>query len=1061
MLTLTFCACMAQGTGSISGNVTSTAGGPMPSVTVTLTNVTSGVTITAVTDSGGVYHFANLPSGTYHMNVSSPQLNGTPLEDIVLDAAKPKTVNVTVQNTPGANAGAPVTASVQIEEATPSLDTTTPQITSPYNTQMVQYLAEPNYLSQTGLAFGAYNLSLLSAGVTTNSGVPGVRGPVVGGQQPISNNFYVDGIDNNNRLLPGPLAYVSPDATTEFVAFQNQQPPEYGHTLGGQFNTYIRSGTNQFHGALYDYLQNQNLDAVDQTVARQGYPGGIPRYDQNRLGGNLGFPIIHNKLFFFGDFEYIPLGFDAIPGTPVYAPTAAGYTTLSGLSGVSTTNLGVLQQYVGTSANGTTYTTVNGVQVPLGIASIAPRAYQNQYNGVGSLDWKISNSDDLQARYVQNTMEANTEGSQLPSFFAPLWDRALTSTISEYHNFSPVLVSEIRLGYTRYDQRVSNNGVTFPGENIFPNITIENDLNAQIGPGTLTSASYNNYTWALNTTWTLGHHVIKFGVDDRRYIGPMGVNNLGIGSYVYSSLQGFLLNQSPDVFGARNFGASTFSGNNFDLYQYVNDSWQVSSNFNINLGLKYAYVSIPKALTYSNDLTGIPGVLNFSEPNTQKTNFAPIVGIAYAPGFVKNTVFRAGYEMNYDTTYEMNQSSVYAPGLASTSFFGPGSTGFFGPAGGAFSTPTAAAISTSTPFQQRVPYSMNWNAGIQTQLKSFVLGIRYLGVKSIHLPVESILNATPRVSAAQNLPLYYSQPSQTTLDSLTTSLASLESIPNNPYASSGFTSPILSTQPQGFSWYNGLQVQATQRFTAGFHAQLAYTYSHLIDNLSGPTLGGIGLFGNANFLAPVGSSIYDHRQRGVATLLWDTAGIGKDAPNWFRDVIANVVISGTYNYESPSPILVQSGYDSSLTGLAGTGGVVINPNATSFGTGSGVTPLTNTAGQVVAYMANNPNAQYIAGAPGLSTSALRSTLNLNPINNFDAAVYKRFALRDRFSFEVHGEAYNLINHPQYTAADLVGIGSGSSSLANFANPGSPAFGNPSMAFASHARTLQVGLRLLW
>jgi hypothetical protein len=149
-----------------------------------------------------------------------------------------------------------------------------------------------------------------------------------------------------------------------------------------------------------------------------------------------------------------------------------------------------------------------------------------------------------------------------------------------------------------------------------------------------------------------------------------------------------------------------------------------------------------------------------------------------------------------------------------------------------------------------------------------------------------------------------------------------------------------------------------------------------------------------------------------------------------------------------------------LTGAAGVGGVIVNPNGTA-GVGSGVTPLRNSSGQVVAYLANNPNAQYIAGAPGLLTSSARNGFGLNPINNFDAAVFKRFALRDRFSFEVHGEAYNGLNHAQYTAADIFSIGSGMNTMRSFLTPGSPAFGDPSMAFASHARTLQVGLRLLW
>lgn len=1075
VLLLLLCTAFAQNTGSIGGNVTLSTGGPLANATVNLENLTTGVRQTVMTDSSGTYRFDNLPGGRYRMSVSTAQLAGAPSEDITVDVTRPKTVNVTVQATANATAPAPVTSSVQIEEATPSLDTTTPQITNPFNTRSIQYAPAPNYLSQTGAAYGAYNLALQPAGVATNGGIGIARGPVVGGQQPISNNFYIEGVDNNNRAIPGPLVYVSPDATTEFVSFQNQHPTDFGHTLGGQFNTIIRTGTNQFHGALYDYMQNRNLNAVDQTFARQGITD-LPRYDQNRLGGNLGFPIIANKLFFFGDFEFIPLGFDAVPSNPLYAPTAAGYATLSGLSGVSQTNLGVLQQFVGTAQNGTQFTTINGRQIPIGIVPLRAHQYQNQYNGVGSLDWNISNSDQVRARFVGNTIHANNDGATLPAFFQPLSDRAMMASVAEYHNFSPVVVSEIRLGYTRFDQSIHNNGIAFPGLNLFPNIQIQNDLNAQFGPGNSVPSAMNTYNLAFNTSWNLGRHTIKGGFDGRQYIGPLTATNLGIGSYAYSNLSGFLLNQTPDVFGVRTFGAQNVPGNFYDLYGYLSDSWQASPNFNVTLGVKYTYASIPKAMQWQslNSIASVPGVLTFHEPDTQKYNFAPIVGLAWAPGFVKNTVFRSGFSMNYDSTYAMNGLPSFPPGVVSTQFVPTYGVfpGFFGPAGAASSTPVnvftpgvtasqARAGTTSFIPDQRLPYSMQWDASIQTQVfHRLVLEARYLGVKSVRLPIETTLNSASRVTAAQNLPLFYTQPSQTALNAMTTTLASLAATPNNAFASAGFTSPILSVQPQGWSWYNGLQLQATQRFTGGFQAQLSYTWSHLIDNMTGPTYGGFGVLSNASFLAAKGNSIYDHRQRGLATLMWDAGGVGKNGPNWMRDVLANVVVSGTYTYETPAAAFIQSGYDSRLTGGLGVGGVVVNPNGVA-GTGSGVTPLRNNSGQVVGYLATNPNAQFVAGAPGLLTSNARNMFTLNPINNFDTAVFKRFAFRDRFSFEIHGEAYNVLNHPQYTAADIFSIGNGTGGMRNFLTPGSASFGDPTQAFASHARLLQVGLRLLW
>src|SRR6185312_8002543 len=115
----------------------------------------------------------------------------------------------------------------------------------------------------------------------------------------------------------------------------------------------VKSGTNSFHGLAYEYLKNRNLDAIDATVARGFGPGETPknpRFDNNRFGGNLGGPILKNKAFFFVNYEYNPIGQAFPPAGEVFSPTASGYTTLSGISGVSATNLGVLKQFVAPAA---------------------------------------------------------------------------------------------------------------------------------------------------------------------------------------------------------------------------------------------------------------------------------------------------------------------------------------------------------------------------------------------------------------------------------------------------------------------------------------------------------------------------------------------------------------------------------------------------------------------------------------------------------------------------------------------------------------------------------------
>jgi hypothetical protein len=356
---------------------------------------------------------------------------------------------------------------------------------------------------------------------------------------------------------------------------------------------------------------------------------------------------------------------------------------------------------------------------------------------------------------------------------------------------------------------------------------------------------------------------------------------------------------------------------------------------------------------------------------------------------------------------------------------------------------------------------MQWNANLQHTFGRLLLDMGYLGVHARDLPVQSVLNRTARVTATQNLPLFYNAPTQAQLDALPFTLAGLMSMSNNPLASAGFTSPIYSMVPAGKSNYDGLLVRGTQRFSGGLQIQASYTWSHLIDNMSGPNLVGNSSLGWMDYQTTRHSSIYDHRHTASLTALWDVGGIGANRPNWFRDIVANMVVSGVYTYQSGAPLFLISGLDAGLAGgFNGNSGVIFNANGTP-GLGSTVTPLTNSAGQVVAYQAINPNAQFIRAAPGLFTGAGPNSLVMNPINDFDASLTKRFAVRDKISIEFRGDAMNVLNHPQFTPGNTSQLGLGSTASYNFLIPGNALFGDLTQAFSAHPRVIQAGVRILF
>jgi hypothetical protein len=378
--------------GDLSGVVSDPSGATVAGAAISTTNVSTGVKSETTSDANGGYHFANLAIGTYTLAVTANGFTPQTINGLVvsLNRATTQNVSLAIEN---------AQTTVTVTDAASTLDTTSAQITNTYAERLTADLPS----ASTGQ--GVINLSLLSAGVATGGGVGAGEGPSVGGQRPRNNNFTIEGIDNNSKAVTGPLVYVPNDAVQEFTLLQNMFQAEFGHSSGGQFNTNVKSGGNSFHGALYEYLNNRKLNAIDQVFQNQGITEN-PRYDENRFGGNFGGPIRKNKLFFFGDWEYNPSG--SVSASGVSAPTAEGLATLSSLPGISQTNLKIFQQYMPLAPKadqGTIdYTIPSGgkVTIPIGTADLAGPAFENWNYAVASIDYNASDKDQIRGRFIYN-----------------------------------------------------------------------------------------------------------------------------------------------------------------------------------------------------------------------------------------------------------------------------------------------------------------------------------------------------------------------------------------------------------------------------------------------------------------------------------------------------------------------------------------------------------------------------------------------------------------------------------------------------------------------------------
>lgn len=1077
--------------GDLIGVVADPSGAVVSGAHVEVTNSGTGQKSSVDTNASGQYHFVNLPVGRYSIQASGNGLSGT-VVSIDVQLNKTATANVAVA------AGAQSTT-VEVTGTTTTIDTTTAQIQSSFEPKQMQDLPVASLGPN-----GVLNLSLLNAGVATSGGIGAGTGPSVSGQRPRNNNYTVEGVDNNSKAVTGPMMAIPNDAVENFTVLQNQFTPEFGHSSGAQFNQIVRSGTNQFHGRLYEYMENRNLNGQDSFTALSQRAQGISPFnapfDNNRFGGQIGGPIIKDKLFFFTNQEYNPVH-QAI-STSACAPTAAGYELLQGQASggqINANNFAAVQKFLPAAlvqANASNpndpclisqqpFAVVNGANIPVGGIGFTGSTFNNTFTSTNAIDWNISDRDQLRFRYIYGHNSLLDTGAQLPAFWAGSPTRNHVFTLSEYHSFSSTVSNELRLGFNRLYTDLPTPSLAFSGLGEFPNLTIDelNSVNVGPDPSAPQYVIQNTYQLTDNITWSKGKHNFKFGFEGRKYIAPSHFIQRERGDYDWNTLQDYLTDVAPTDFGERSTGNANYSADQYALYGYANDEWRVNQHLTLNLGLRYEFTSVPAALANQalNAGASLPGLISFNAPAAQKTNFAPRVGFAYSPGSSGNTSIRGGFGIAYDVLYDNIGSTSLPPQLtgtcdvgnaqSSTCFYS--NTGFLANGGLPQTGATPAfptvldqreATSAYVPNQQ-LPYTVTWNFGVEHVFaKNYIAEVRYVGTHGVHLPMQEQLNRQNRVTSSDFLPTYLAAPSQAQLDGLTTTLDSLKSgsvyVP--AYANAGFDGNIITAfMPYGHSMYHGLQTQVTRNFVNGLQLQAAWTWSHALDNSTADFFTTVLTprrpqdFQNVD--GDYGTSALDRRHRLTVSAIYDLPFL-KHSSSWAaRNVLSNWELAPTYTFQSPEYATVQSAVDSNLNGDPWGDRAILNSSGVG-GTGSGVTPLTNSAGAVVAYLADNPTAQYIAAGPGAWTTAGRNTLALPHTNNWDVGLVKRLVFAERYAFEFQAQALNLFNHSQFVPGSLnqiTSIGFSAGNVRDFLTPGKASFNQPNLVFSQNPRVLTL------
>jgi len=1102
--------------GDLVGTIFDKTGAVVPNAAVEAVNAETGVRFSAQANEAGEYRFNNLPVGVYNVSASAANFAKTTVNAFRVELNKTSTLPITLE-VKGA------VTSIEVSGAAVALDTTTATLANTFDTQLTSTLPSATVGS------GVLNLSLLGSGVASSGGVGAGSGPSIGGQRPRNNNFTIEGVDNNSKSVTGPLVGVPNDAVAELSILQNQYSPEFGHSSGGQFNTIIKSGTNSFHGGAYLYSQNRNFNAVDVSLKNQGIFSN-PRYDNNRMGGDVGGPIFKNKLFFFGDLEYDPVGQASVSASALCSPTSGGYTQLASIvatDSYNATNLGILQKYSAAAPTAGNCPSVNlfdpkgnandpsvvnlskGIipspacpqfhcifiqdpsvaygfsGVDVGANAVQAPNFVNNWAVLGSIDYDISTSDQLRGRYIYNRAVGIDATPNLPAFFLPAPTKNHLVTINEYHTFRPNLTNEFRVGYNRFTNVTNTGNFQFGGLDSFPNLEFF-DINLQVGPDPNGPqfTIQNLYQMSDAITWTKGHHTFKAGVEGRKYISPQSFTQRSRGDYDYTTLDLYIRDITPDFLAERSLGDPVYYGDQSAIYWFANDEWRIRTNLTVNLGLRYEYSTIPVGERQQslNQAASVPGLIDFSEPRAATNNWGPRVGIAYSPGTSGRTSIRAGFGISYDVLYDnigilslppQLSGTVDCPGLpvcpADGTFLKSG--GIPPTSGGIVTFPTLAdqiaATSNHVVVDQKDPKSIQWTLGAQhTFWKDYTVEVRYLGTRGIHLNTQERINRQPKTTSSFFLPTYVTAPSQAALDALPVTLTQINAqsslVP--AYAAAGFTTSLVQFTPNGDSIYHGLATQVTKRMNHGLQFVGSYTYSHTIDNSTADFFTTVLTPRRTqdfqNLGADRSNSALDRRHRFTMAVLYDLPYFQHS--NWaVKNIVGNWELAPVYTYQTPEWATVESNRDVNRNGDAAGDRTIFNA-AGKTGTGTDVTALKNTGGAIVAYLANDPTAQYIRGVLGSLPNVGRNTLATRPINDFDVTAVKRFSLTERYKIEFSANAFNVLNHPQFVPGslnDIASIGYTGTGVSSYLTPGNTKFNHPEETFASNARSLQLGLKV--
>jgi len=1048
----------AVSTAQIGGVVQDSTGLAVPGAEIKVTQTDTGAARTATSNADGSYVLPSLPVGPYTLEVKKQGFTTYVQTGIVLQVASNPAIPVTLK------VGA-VTEQVQVEANAALVETQSTGIGQVIDSQRVLDL--PLVGRQVSdlvvLSGGAVN-----AGTTTtnNRGVyPNVTSFSIAGGLAGGNMFLLDGAFHSDVYALSALPLPFPDALQEFKVETSSLPAQYGYHSGGAINAVTKSGTNQWHGSLFEFLRNYDLNA------RSFFSSTRDGLKRNQWGGTIGGPIKKNKLFFFAGFQGTntrQTPSDTLAFVPTQAMLSGDFTVYASTAcqpkAVSLKGLFVGNKLPAGSISPQALAIAKLLPPPTntcGLTNFGIPTQSDESFGVGKVDYQFSQTHSLFVRYLgtqynqaspyavsKNVLSTTTPGAS---------DLLQSMTLGDTYVLGANVVNSLRATYNRTaNQKIASQFFSAQdvGINIFQylpkytSITMTGGFNT--GGTTGGSSSYATVSTQLadDVAITRGSHQMAFGANLVAWQSNSNANTFtsGIlnitGSATGLALADFVSGQITSFTqGAPN---KTYP-EEWYLGLYAQDSWKVRRGLTLSYGLRWepyfpaqlgqdimshfdmngflqgvksqVFVNAPVGTYYPGD--PLFGPNGSSGINKRWLQFAPRIGIVWDPTGSGKTVIRAGYGIFYDQNsvelfIQTGQGPPWGGKVALTSPAGGLANPWAGQPGG---NPFPFVLNSSVVFPQagtfdtfdantKLPYSQQWNFGIQRQIgNDWLVSASYIGNEIVHLYGQRELN--PAQIVASTFPLG-TCPTGVTKGCNAISntnqrrlLALLNPTDGSKYAF------VDIWDDGGTRSYNGLLLSTQKRLSRGFTLSANYAWSHCIGNPVNTFPNG----GTNDYFASTRAG-----DRGDCTIS------GSDVNNGGTDRrhIANFTgLASMPRFSNRALRILASDWKSSATVSMYSGGPITVVSGVDDAL-NGINAATQYANQVLpnVYGTGGVNtwlnpAAFAAPAFGTRGNMAPGTVRGPGALIFNAGLSRLFRVRERQMVELRGEAQNLLNRTNF------------------------------------------------